>query len=523
MGLTRPGDLANISNRVMLLFAATAMSTRVRPSPGRIPAPLLCRLCTTLRVVLVWVCWGIVGRAHGQPGGLYEADGVFPPAPAVLEREARLLTFREVTGTPTGHLGFAATEDGPQPGTNQALADLSRRLAELEDTTRQLNAQREADRKKAGEKMSVNIRGHFMLDGGVFGQNAEDKQRFDEQNGLDVRVARIIVEGSGLDVMSYKVEFDYVRRILGDLWIGVGELPFLRNVRVGYLKEPFSMEQIASRKYNTFLERSLAEAIHIPPRRLGIMAFDASQDERRTWAIGLFADDPGITFVQDDDFGGAVTMRATWLPWYHEATQGRGLLHTGIAYSHRECFRSTARFRTRPESFLASYAIDTGDIPADVVNLLGTELAFVYGPFSAQSEYIVGLIDPIAAPDASIQGAYMMVSYFLTGESRNYLKSRGISGQVKPFENFFRVRTEDRGVQTGKGAWELKYRYSYLDAWDGGKLPAGRIGNHGVGINWYLNPFTRVLAEYICSTINRPGKEANGHLHIFQMRTQIEF
>jgi phosphate-selective porin OprO/OprP len=271
------------------------------------------------------------------------------------------------------------------------------------------------------------------------------------------------------------------------------------------------------------MERSLAEAIHTPPRRVGIMAFDTAADERITWAVGLFSDAPGINFVQDDDFGGAVTMRGTWLPWYDEPTQGRGLMHTGVAYSHRECFRSTARFRARPESFLASYAIDTGEIPADTVDLLGTELAFVYGPFSAQSEYILGMIDPIAAPEARIQGAYVMLSYFLTGESRNYLKSQAIFGQVKPLENFFRVRTEDGTIQSGKGAWELKYRYSYLDAWDGGELSAGRIGNHGVGVDWYLNPFTRVMAEYICSTINRPGRESDGHLHIFQMRTQIEF
>ena len=31
-------------------------------------------------------------------------------------------------------------------------------------------------------------------------------------------------------------------------------------------------------------------------------------------------------------------MRATWLPWYDEATEGRGLIHTGVAYSHRDAF-----------------------------------------------------------------------------------------------------------------------------------------------------------------------------------------
>lgn len=413
--------------------------------------------------------------------------------------------------------GFAAWRDAPPS------ADLSDRVADIERTLRELERERDAARKKAADNMSINIRGQFLFDAAAFSQDAADKQRHDEQNGLASRVARLIVEGTGAEVMSYKVEFEFARLFVEDLWLGIGELPVLGNVRLGHMKEPFSLEQIPSPKYNTFMERSVAEAVHVPPRRVGIMAFDVGGDERMTWAVGLFSDAPGINAVQDDDFGGAVTMRVTWLPWYDEATQGRGLLHAGVALSHRECFRSTARFRARPESFLASYAVDTGDIPADTVDLLGTEMALVYGPFSVQSEYLLAWIDPIAAPDATIQGAYVLASYFLTGENRHYLKRQAVFGQVKPFENFFRVRTSDGSIQGGKGAWELRYRYSYLDASDGGRLNGGRIGNHGTGLTWYLNPFTRVMAEYIYSTISRPGAEQDGHLHIFQMRTQIEF
>ncbi len=416
-----------------------------------------------------------------------------------------------------------AAENPLGADTAAASPDFSRRLADLEKTLRQLEAREEAARKSASQKMSINFRGQLLFDGATFSQDAVDKQRRNEQNGLSSRVARLIIEGTGADIMSYKVELEVARLYIEDLWLGISELPHLGNLRIGHMKEPFSLEQIPSPKYNTFMERSVAEALHIPPRRVGIMAFDTAAEERITWAIGLFSDAPGTNFIQDDDFGGAVTMRGTWTPWYDEATQGRGVLHTGIAYSHRECFRSTARFRTKPESFLASNVIDTGNIPADTVDLLGTELAVVYGPFSAQSEYIVGFIDPIGMPAASVHGTYVLFSYFLTGESRNYLKSQAIFGQVKPFENFFRVRTEDGSTQTGKGAWELRYRYSYLDALDGGRLVGGRIGNHAMGVSWYWNPFSRVMAEYICSTITKPQKPSDGHLNIFQLRTQIEF
>lgn len=359
------------------------------------------------------------------------------------------------------------SEGEPQPNPaelSRSDADFECRLAELEANLKRLEQQSQAHKQKAAEKLSVNFRGHFMLDAAAFSQNAEDRQRPDEQNGLDVRVARLIAEGKGLEVTSYKIEFDFVRRILGDLWIGVGQLPVVHNVRVGYLKEPFSMEQLASRKYNTFLERSLAEALHIPPRRLGIMAFDAPEDVDFTRAIGLFADAPGITLVQSDEFRGAVTMRATRLPWYDGATQGRGLLHTGLAFSHREPFRSSARFQARPESFLASYAIDTGNPAASAAHLVGTELALVHGPFSAQSEYVIAFVDLANRPNASLQGMYVMLSYFLTGEHRNYAKSQGVFGQIKPFEDFLRPSSAE-GSRRGKGAWEVKYRYCISMRW----------------------------------------------------------
>jgi phosphate-selective porin OprO and OprP len=154
---------------------------------------------------------------------------------------------------------------------------------------------------------------------------------------------------------------------------------------------------------------------------------------------------------------------------------------------------------------------------------LGLELANVYGPLSFQSEYYVNYIDRYKNPDCKTQGAYAYVSYFLTGESRPYDRSRGVFGRVKPFENFFRVRDHEGNVFTGKGAWELKYRYSWLDAYDDGLLGYQTCGDHTVGVNWYLNPYTRFMLEYIHSGIDRHRVDEVGSLEIVQMRAQIDF
>ena len=39
--------------------------------------------------------------------------------------------------------------------------------------------------------------------------------------------------------------------------------------------------------------------------------------------------------------------------------------------------------------------------------------------------------------------------------------------RVKPYEDFFHVRTCDGCTATGRGAWEVAYRFSYIDMLDG--------------------------------------------------------
>ena len=113
------------------------------------------------------------------------------------------------------------------------------------------------------------------------------------------------------------------------------------------------------------------------------------------------------------------------------------------------------------------------------------------------------------------------VSYFLTGEQRMYKRSAGtFSDRVVPYENFFRVRDGDGYVQTGKGAWEVAYRASYLDL-NGVGVSGGNVTDHTVGLNWYLNPYTRWMVNYVNSDLRRFN--GTGNMSIFETRVQIDF
>ena len=124
-----------------------------------------------------------------------------------------------------------------------------------------------------------------------------------------------------------------------DVYIQVRELPMLGNVRVGHFKECFGLEDLTSDNYTTFMERSLNdEGAFCPGRNDGIMTYNWTENQRATWAIGAFTNQTGYdqppTFVFDH-WGLDMPMRFTYLPWYDEASGGRGLVHTGLGYVFR--------------------------------------------------------------------------------------------------------------------------------------------------------------------------------------------
>jgi phosphate-selective porin OprO/OprP len=152
--------------------------------------------------------------------------------------------------------------------------------------------------------------------------------------------------------------------------------------------------------------------------------------------------------------------------------------------------------------------VDTGNFISDDVDLVGLEAALVSGPLSFQGEYMFANVD--IASSADFHSYYAQLSYFLTGEHRRYKTSSGTFSRIKPKENY-----SYKGG--GRGAWELAFRYSGLDINDSGIL-GGHLHDITAALNWYLNPNTRVMWNYINSKT-----EGIGIAHIFLTRLQVDF
>jgi len=353
----------------------------------------------------------------------------------------------------------------------------------------------------------LKIGGRLQTDWFFSSEDRDIKSNVGEQeDGVEFRRARIYFSGLIYGNVEYKLQLDFAGddADFKDAYLGLTDFP-LGTLRMGHFKEPFSLDELTSSKYITFMERALPNAF-APGRNTGFMLHNVASDERMTTAIGVFrdTDDNGENV---DDGGYNITSRVTALPIYEN--KGAQLLQLGAACSYRNPDNSI-QYRQRPEAHLTDRFVDTGSFAGDQVDLVGLEAAWVNGPFSLQGEYMMAEADRIGGgSDVKFDGYYVQASYFLTGEHRKYKTTEGAFSRVKPNNNY--------SSAGGPGAWEVKARYSGLDLNDR-DINGGELDNISAGLNWYLNPNTRILWDFV-----HADKDHVGQADMFMMRLQVDF
>ena len=382
------------------------------------------------------------------------------------------------------------------------------------------------------KQFKFQVGGRIMTDFAFFDADSTFKNSFamgDQTSGAEFRRARIFLAGLFYNTIKFKAQFDFASTSGGeepnfkDVYIQLIKLPVVGNFRVGHFKEPWSLENLTSSKYNMFMERSLMNTFS-RGRGLGVALFNHALDKRVTWSTGLFYDTaseapPVSNFAASP---GAVnfSLRVTGLPLYQD--KGQKLIHLGFSYGVEDQGKAdTVRYRSRPEAHLTSFRpVSTPTFPAESINRYVFELAGVYGPFSLQGEYAtVSTSAPVGTPDMDYSGLYVQASYFITGERRPYSTKSGTFSRVTPIRNF-----DGKG---GLGAWEVALRYSNLDLNDDptGALNGGEMDDITLGVNWYLNPQSRIMFNYVRSDVDSGGVPIvdAGTLSIYQFRFQIDF
>jgi phosphate-selective porin OprO and OprP len=371
-------------------------------------------------------------------------------------------------------------------------------------------------------------------------------------DGMFFRRIRLEMDGIAWQVMEFQVEFDLEN--LNDIrfdhiFAGLRDVPLLGTVRVGQHKVPFGLESFSTSKALPDMERSSLFNAFYQEFAPGIFASNNYYNQRLTWDAMFHRIVPtqfnGASFG-DGEYAG--TFRVAGTPIYQ--ADGRYLLHLGASYMARTtqldrtltvapgANRDVVRFLSRADirdnvgaQGDADNFVDTGKIIGQGVQQANFEAMTYLGPFWIQSEATLAQVNDAVFPanrsgtahgDPTFWGTYIMAGFFLTGDNRGYDKRFCRYDQVKPITNFWWVKDGEHGHCLGRGAWEVTYRYDFLDLNDRG-IQGGLLTQHTLGLNWYLNPNLKVQWNYLHANRNVPSPLVSGSVDGLGMEIQLAF
>jgi len=373
---------------------------------------------------------------------------------------------------------------------------------------------------------------------------------FAEADAVNFRRARLRADGTMWEVVNFAAEYDFVNNVNDnpaiagqganhtnvinlpvptDLWFEITQLPVIGNLRIGNFKEYIGFEHTTSSRYLNFMERSFLQDAYTGPFNNGftpgIGFYRNTHEERALWSLGVFKNIQNGFDYGVFDGGYATSGRVSFLPYWDEPTNGRYMLHLGASFRYGDLgvingstpgqirLRSRASLRNGPGAMNPVLA-DSGIIFGDAQTLLGLEAAGQAGPWSFQAEWIGSWITDAQSAAVSFDpvpvgpvlgtyftnGGYVEGFYMLTGEHKAYERNRGSFTRQVPFENFFLVKTEN-GRCWGRGAWQVGFRYAFLNLTDNG-INGGQIQDFTLGLNWFLNPNMKVQWNLVWTDVD---------------------
>ena len=327
--------------------------------------------------------------------------------------------------------------------------------------------------------------------------------------GQEIRRARLGVSGTIFGNWGLKFQYDFPSTSVKDAFLSY-TTDGGTQIKLGHFKEPFSISELTSSKYQTLLERQTPVNAFAPSRNTGIAVYQTYAN-LATLSGGVFGE--GLDSGSDGNTASyAVTGRATIAP----INADRRVVHLGSAVSYREPNDTdTDRFCSRFETHVTNVRlVDTGTIAGiDSITKANFEVATVYNRYSLQGEYLMTAIDRSSAMggDLDFDGYYLLGSIFLTDDSRPYSFGSGKFGKVSP----------SRPLSDGSiGAWELGFSYHDTDLTDAG-IDGGTQTMLGMALNWYPEKNLRFQINYNAVTDHNGGNFPGAEPSVLQARGQV--
>ncbi len=342
---------------------------------------------------------------------------------------------------------------------------------------------------RADKMFEMNIRGRIFSDAAWI----SDKDDNISIKATELRAARLGIEGKAWNSIKYKFEADFAddQTTVKDAMIEWKTKSGIKWL-AGQFKTPNSLDEQTSSRHTSLMERaSFTDAFGLA-RRIGLGV--SLGGDRWTGKIGMYK---GANNIEAENEGHEIAGRFTFSPRTDEIQ-----LHLGGSLRFRSNGSlSEYRYRQRPHQHLSSRFVSTGRI-AKKDNFYGLELAAIRNNIWFASEYtfLKAKLENNSVQNPTFKGAYIEFGTFLTGETRAYKPSKGAWDRTKVKSSVF---------DGGYGAWSLTTRFDRIDLNDSA-FNGGIQNTIILGVNWHLNPHTKLQVNYNNSKVKKSDLSING-------------
>lgn len=352
----------------------------------------------------------------------------------------------------------------------------------------------------------------------------EDLDSEIRENHVGFTALRIGASGTMYKNIVYKLEIDFADRNedwddstrhvnLADVYIGLANLGG-GTLLIGHMKQDFSLGEMTSSRFTTFIARAATVEAFTPRRNSGIQWFrNFGEGEKMHLAIGIFNRTAKTGNVSGHG-GTGFNTRFGWVAI--ENVDKDMLLEVGVSFLWQNLRKNngSATYAARPGTSMGPFALvaSNGDLKDEW--RLGFELAFRMKALHMQAEYIMVEANPNSGSKAGFNGWYVQIGYFITGESRPFNKQMMAWARVMPKANFWTG-------EGGRGAHEIAFRFDMTDMTD--EADEGKMTTFTFGWNWYWNGNARMMVNYVYADIKDGADAGTGKLNAVIIRWQFDF
>lgn len=362
----------------------------------------------------------------------------------------------------------------------------------------------------ADRAFTAHIGGRILYDGAYFG--SDDYGGAQKQDSWYLRQLWFQADGTLFTDAFYQVAIDFASGSATLRWavLGLRNLGPVGTFSAGLFKQPYSLAEMTSTRFLTFMERAAPTQAFVPSYQDGFMlSNNFLEDKRLLVAISAFKATTNGTATDNSGYGMAARVAAFFL----EDKDSNRILHVGLGYFFADTPAGTKQYRARPDIGTGVRFVDTGSITAEDETGYCFELLFTWQRLHVQAEYY--WVDVNGGTDPSFSGFYVEVGYFLRGGRVNY--GRDAKRLERPH-----IDERFRAGGSGAGAWQVAIRYDSVDLSDSG-VTGGLQEAITFGVNWYWNPSMRVMFNVVWVDVSEGGAFGEGSLTVFGTRFQVDF